>query len=178
MATWRTTICCTLGPVNGAHLWCERSHSKMQKYVFNSTFFSVLLHVSFSFTCIKFDCVFVCLFIKKRSLQKKAFHSSFCSIEWKTWSRCANSRKKWSANSLRSKVCVHFIQAYTTNTTDLFIRFWPKSLGTINAVHADGLKFSHPLNHLGKSIADLPLLAIDSFRHMYLYPEFRAMRYV
>jgi endoplasmic reticulum resident protein 44 len=42
---------------------------------------------------------------------------------------------------------------------------------TINAVYADGLKFSHPLNHLGKSSGDLPLLAIDSFRHMYLFPK-------
>jgi len=44
---------------------------------------------------------------------------------------------------------------------------------TITAVHADGHKFSHPLNHLGKSAADLPLLAIDSFRHMYLFPDFK-----
>lgn len=44
---------------------------------------------------------------------------------------------------------------------------------TINAVHADGLKFSHPLHHLGKSAADLPILAIDSFRHMYLFPDFK-----
>lgn len=42
---------------------------------------------------------------------------------------------------------------------------------TINAVYADGQKFSHPLNHLGKSANDLPLLAIDSFRHMYLFPK-------
>jgi len=45
--------------------------------------------------------------------------------------------------------------------------------GSITAVHADGHKFSHPLNHLGKSSADLPLLAIDSFRHMYLFPDFK-----
>ena len=29
---------------------------------------------------------------------------------------------------------------------------------------ADGLKFAHPLHHLGKSKEDLPLIAIDSFR--------------
>lgn len=46
---------------------------------------------------------------------------------------------------------------------------------TINAVHADGLKFSHPLHHLGKSVADLPLIAIDSFRHMYLFPDFNQL---
>lgn len=38
---------------------------------------------------------------------------------------------------------------------------------------ADGLKFAHPLQHLGKSSADLPLIAIDSFRHMYLFPNFQ-----
>lgn len=38
-------------------------------------------------------------------------------------------------------------------------------------MYADGLKFSHPLNHLGKTANDLPLLAIDSFRHMYLFPK-------
>jgi len=42
--------------------------------------------------------------------------------------------------------------------------------GTVNAVYADGKKFSHPLSHLGKGIRDLPVLAIDSFRHMYVFP--------
>jgi endoplasmic reticulum resident protein 44 len=37
---------------------------------------------------------------------------------------------------------------------------------------ADGLKFAHPLHHLGKSKEDLPLIAIDSFRHMYLFPSY------
>lgn len=46
---------------------------------------------------------------------------------------------------------------------------------SINSVHADGLKFSHPLHHLGKSAADLPILAIDSFRHMYLFPDFKKL---
>lgn len=43
---------------------------------------------------------------------------------------------------------------------------------TVNFLLADGEKFSHPLAHLGKSQADLPLIAIDSFRHMYLFPNF------
>jgi len=42
----------------------------------------------------------------------------------------------------------------------------------INFLTADGLKFAHPLHHLGKSTADLPLIAIDSFRHMYLFKNF------
>ncbi|XP_011307677.1 endoplasmic reticulum resident protein 44 isoform X2 [Fopius arisanus] len=42
-----------------------------------------------------------------------------------------------------------------------------------NFLTADGLKFAHPLHHLGKSPSDLPLIAIDSFRHMYLFPNFQ-----
>lgn len=37
---------------------------------------------------------------------------------------------------------------------------------------ADGKRFAHPLHHLGKSDKDLPLIAIDSFRHMYLFPKY------
>ncbi|CAF1398878.1 unnamed protein product [Rotaria magnacalcarata] len=42
---------------------------------------------------------------------------------------------------------------------------------SINCLHADGAQFIHPLQHLGKSMADLPLLAIDSFKHMFLFPD-------
>ncbi|OWF51555.1 endoplasmic reticulum resident protein 44-like [Mizuhopecten yessoensis] len=42
---------------------------------------------------------------------------------------------------------------------------------SVNFLTADGLKFSHPLHHLGKSTSDLPVLAIDSFRHMYVFPK-------
>uniref|UniRef100_A0A914WCH2 Thioredoxin domain-containing protein n=2 Tax=Plectus sambesii TaxID=2011161 RepID=A0A914WCH2_9BILA len=42
---------------------------------------------------------------------------------------------------------------------------------SVNCLVADGKKFAHPLHHLGKSEKDLPLLAIDSFRHMYLFPD-------
>ncbi|XP_060824183.1 endoplasmic reticulum resident protein 44 isoform X2 [Bombus pascuorum] len=42
----------------------------------------------------------------------------------------------------------------------------------VNFLTANGVKFAHPLHHLGKSPADLPLIAIDSFRHMYLFPNF------
>jgi len=42
----------------------------------------------------------------------------------------------------------------------------------VNFLTADGVKFAHPLHHLGKSKEDLPLLAIDSFRHMYLFPKY------
>jgi len=41
----------------------------------------------------------------------------------------------------------------------------------INCLHADGAQFIHPLQHLGKSTSDLPLLAIDSFKHMFLFPD-------
>lgn len=39
-------------------------------------------------------------------------------------------------------------------------------------LYAEGSKFSHPLMHLGKTVNDLPLIAIDSFQHMYLFPKF------
>lgn len=44
--------------------------------------------------------------------------------------------------------------------------------GSINFLTADGTTFSHPLHHLGKSVSDLPLICIDSFRHMYLFKNF------
>lgn len=45
----------------------------------------------------------------------------------------------------------------------------------INFLTADGERFAHPLHHLGKSQDDLPLIAIDSFRHMYLFKDIRDM---
>ncbi|GLH01072.1 Protein disulfide-isomerase [Gryllus bimaculatus] len=45
----------------------------------------------------------------------------------------------------------------------------------VNFLTADGVKFAHPLHHLGKSQSDLPLIAIDSFRHMYLFPDIKDM---
>jgi len=42
----------------------------------------------------------------------------------------------------------------------------------VNFLVADGIKFAHPLHHLGKNKEDLPLIAIDSFRHMYLFPKY------
>ncbi|XP_065655299.1 endoplasmic reticulum resident protein 44 isoform X2 [Hydra vulgaris] len=44
--------------------------------------------------------------------------------------------------------------------------------GRVNFLTADGTTFAHPLHHLGKSIHDLPLIAIDSFRHMYMFKRF------
>ena len=43
----------------------------------------------------------------------------------------------------------------------------------IQFLTADGLTFAHPLQHLGKSKKDLPLIAIDSFRHMYVFPDIK-----
>jgi hypothetical protein len=40
-------------------------------------------------------------------------------------------------------------------------------LGRVNFIWGDGFRFSHPLHHLGKTRADLPVLAVDSFRHMF-----------
>ncbi|TNN15305.1 Thioredoxin domain-containing protein [Schistosoma japonicum] len=41
---------------------------------------------------------------------------------------------------------------------------------TINIVTANGVTFSHPLAHLGKSKEDLPFICLDSFAHMYVFP--------
>ncbi|KAB7503072.1 Endoplasmic reticulum resident protein 44 [Armadillidium nasatum] len=46
---------------------------------------------------------------------------------------------------------------------------------TVNFLTADGLQFAHPLHHLGKSKDDLPLIAIDSFKHMYLFSDVKNM---
>jgi endoplasmic reticulum resident protein 44 len=46
---------------------------------------------------------------------------------------------------------------------------------SVNFLTADGIRFAHPLHHLGKSQSDLPLIAIDSFRHMYLFPDINDM---
>jgi len=40
---------------------------------------------------------------------------------------------------------------------------------SVNFLVANGLQFTHPLHHLGKTPKDLPVLAIDSFRHMYVW---------
>ncbi|XP_002064687.4 endoplasmic reticulum resident protein 44, partial [Drosophila willistoni] len=45
----------------------------------------------------------------------------------------------------------------------------------VNFLTADGKRFAHPLHHLGKYEDDLPLIAIDSFKHMYLFPHFSDM---
>ncbi|SPP84117.1 endoplasmic reticulum resident protein 44 [Drosophila guanche] len=42
----------------------------------------------------------------------------------------------------------------------------------VNYLTADGELFAHPLQHLGKTKDDLPIIAIDSFRHMYLFPRY------
>jgi len=43
--------------------------------------------------------------------------------------------------------------------------------GGVTFLYADGHVFSHPLKHLGKTVADLPVVAIDSFKHLFLYKE-------
>lgn len=41
----------------------------------------------------------------------------------------------------------------------------------VTFLYADGHVFSHPLKHLGKTKKDLPVLAIDSFKHLFLYKD-------
>ncbi|KAJ1354866.1 hypothetical protein KIN20_011939 [Parelaphostrongylus tenuis] len=54
---------------------------------------------------------------------------------------------------------------------DVVIRELLEERLSINALLADGFKFVHPLQHLGKTVDDLPVLAIDSLIHMYLFPN-------
>jgi len=42
----------------------------------------------------------------------------------------------------------------------------------INFLTADGTTFSHPLAHIGKSESDMPVVCVDSFRHMYVFKKF------
>ncbi|PIO61651.1 hypothetical protein TELCIR_16820, partial [Teladorsagia circumcincta] len=55
--------------------------------------------------------------------------------------------------------------------TEQVIRELADQRASINPLLADGHKFAHPLKHLGKTMKDLPVLAIDSFQHMYLFPD-------
>lgn len=69
-----------------------------------------------------------------------------------------------------------FFFEFLTNASHfclLFFFFLFSPIENINFLTADGKRFAHPLHHLGKSQSDLPLIAIDSFRHMYLFPRFK-----
>jgi hypothetical protein len=57
-----------------------------------------------------------------------------------------------------------------------YMCMYTSGAGSITAVTADGVLFAHPLHHLGKSKNDLPLVAIDSFRHMYVLPNFEDIK--
>lgn len=46
----------------------------------------------------------------------------------------------------------------------------------VNFLTADGNKFAHPLQHLGKQKKDLPVIVIDSFKHMYQFPKHKNYR--
>eukprot|EP00127_Corallochytrium_limacisporum_P004757 Clim_evm111s172 gene=Clim_evmTU111s172 len=43
----------------------------------------------------------------------------------------------------------------------------PRARSKFNYLYANGYVFSHPLMHLGRNVRDLPVIAIDSFKHMY-----------
>lgn len=84
----------------------------------------------------------------------------------------AESVKDYKAiveNELLTEKCKSNI---SSNSYLKLIKFF---LANVNFLIADGDRFAHPLHHLGKSQSDLPLIAIDSFRHMYLFPNFKDM---
>ncbi|XP_041482578.1 endoplasmic reticulum resident protein 44-like [Lytechinus variegatus] len=58
---------------------------------------------------------------------------------------------------------------------DMILREVISERGNVNFLTADGTKFTHPLHHLGKTPKDLPVIAIDSFRHMYLFPNIKEL---
>jgi endoplasmic reticulum resident protein 44 len=57
--------------------------------------------------------------------------------------------------------------------TDTVARTLMGQRNSINFLHADCDQFSHPLHHLGKKPADCPMIVIDSFKHMYLFPDYQ-----
>lgn len=59
--------------------------------------------------------------------------------------------------------------SYIHNFTTLMEQHLTNYSRKIVPLFADGDVFSHPLNHLGKTVKDLPIIAIDSFQHMFLY---------
>ena len=67
-------------------------------------------------------------------------------------------------------------EASVKEYTELVQRELLSEKASVNFLVADGLKFAHPLSHLGKTKDDLPLIAVDSFRHMYLFPKYENIR--
>ncbi|XP_017857019.1 PREDICTED: endoplasmic reticulum resident protein 44-like [Drosophila arizonae] len=47
--------------------------------------------------------------------------------------------------------------------------------GHFNFVTVDGLKFQHSIFHMGRTLRDMPIIAIDSLRFMYPYDKFDDM---
>lgn len=75
-------------------------------------------------------------------------------------------------------IYIYFLNIYLNQLYPvLIIKFVPflHPAENVNFLTADGKRFAHPLHHLGKSEDDLPVIAIDSFKHMYLFPHFEDM---
>lgn len=72
---------------------------------------------------------------------------------------------------------VLFHSRYDTKTREEFEGIietqFLEQLRDLNFVTADGESFAHPLYYLGKSEADLPLIALDSFEHMYMFENYQ-----
>lgn len=48
--------------------------------------------------------------------------------------------------------------------------------GKVNFLLADGDRFHYPLMHLGRTKQDLPLIVIDSFQHMFMFPNYEHIK--
>eukprot|EP01134_Creolimax_fragrantissima_P005364 CFRG5364T1 len=51
----------------------------------------------------------------------------------------------------------------------------PHEASRVKFLVADGTQFKHPLQHIAKTMDDLPVLAVDSFKHMYDFGEFSSV---
>ena len=73
-----------------------------------------------------------------------------------------------------------FHHSYDEQSVQLFRSIVQKELINetpfVNFVTADGTVFEHPLMHIKRTVKDMPLIAIDSFEHMYLFPKFEELK--
>lgn len=85
----------------------------------------------------------------------------------------------WSARKVRERrVAAVLRRPVVTLNVGALTTSPASSAGSINFLHADCEKFRHPLLHIQKTPDDCPVIAIDSFRHMYVFPDFKDLTWV
>lgn len=108
----------------------------------------------------------------QRSWQRRECHSWFCFMIQMIQRRSKTTKQWWNRNWLQKSV-----RKWNTSSDRVKINGLTNFAisENINFLIADGKRFAHPLEHLNKRLEDLPVIAIDSFRHMYLFPDFKLM---